>query len=156
MQLISGAIRFDRGESARWLTFALTTVALHFVWEMAQGRWFASMAPLSFWQATRLCARATIGDGVITAVAFATAAVPARSFHWPTEMRKLLLPVAIFIAIGLAVTVAYEIHALAIGQWSYTETMPTIAGIGVLPILQWLVLPIGELAAFRILWRSRV
>lgn len=154
MQLISGAIRFDRGESARWLTFALATVALHFVWEMAQGRWFASMAPLSFWQATRLCARATIGDVVITAVAFATAAVPARSLHWPAQNR-LLMPYAIFIAGGLAVTVAYEIHAVATGEWSYAETMPTIAGIGVLPILQWLVLPIAELAVFRVLWRSR-
>ena len=57
-----------------------------------------------------------------------------------------------FIAIGLAVTVAYEIHALAVGQWSYAQTMPTIAGIGVLPILQWLVIPIAELAVFRLLW----
>lgn len=67
-----------------------------------------------------------------------------------------MLPFAIFIGSGLAVTVAYEIHALAVGQWSYAETMPAIAGVGVLPILQWLLIPIAELAVFRLLWRSRV
>ncbi len=149
-------IRFDRRDFARWLTFALTVAALHFVWEMGQGRWFASMAPLSFWRATFLCARATAGDVVITAAAFAIAAAASRSFHWPTERRRSSLPFAIFIASGLAVTVAYEIHALAVGQWSYAETMPVIAGVGVLPILQWLVIPIAELAVFRLLWRSRV
>jgi hypothetical protein len=132
------------------------TAAMHFVWEMGQGGRFASMAPLSFWRATLLCARATVGDVVITAVAFAIAAATARSFHWPTERSQSLLPVAIFIAGGLAVTVAYEIHALAVGQWSYAETMPTIAGVGVFPILQWLVIPIAELAVFRLLWRSQV
>ena len=35
---------------------------MHFVWEMGQGGRFASMAPLSFWRATLLCARATAGD----------------------------------------------------------------------------------------------
>jgi membrane protease YdiL (CAAX protease family) len=149
-------IRFDRRGFTRWLTFALTTAALHFVWEMAQAGRFASMASLSFWRATRLCARATVGDVVITAIAFAIAAAAARSFHWPAEKGQSLLPFAIFIVSGLAVTVAYEIHAIAVGQWSYAETMPTIASVGVLPILQWLVIPIAELAVFRILWRSRV
>lgn len=149
-------IRFDRGEFARWLTFALTTSALHFVWEMGQGGRFASMAPLSFWRATLLCARATVGDVVITTVAFAVAVATARRLHWPTERGQSLLPAVVFIASGLAVTVAYELHALAVGRWSYAETMPTIAGIGVLPILQWLMIPIAELAVFRLLWRSRV
>jgi hypothetical protein len=148
--------RFDRRESARWLTFALTTAALHFVWEMAQGGRFASMAPLSFWRATSLCARATVGDVVITAIAFAIAAAAVRSYHWPAEKGQPLLPFAIFIASGLAVTVAYEIHAIAAGRWSYAEAMPVIAGVGVLPILQWLAIPIAELAVFRLLWRSRI
>jgi hypothetical protein len=136
--------------------FALMTVALHFVWEMGQGGWFASMDRLSFWHATLLCARATLGDVVITAVAFAIAAAAARDLHWPAENRPSWLPFAIFIATGLAVTVAYEIHALAVGEWSYAETMPTIEGVGLFPILQWLIIPIAEVAAFRLLWRSRV
>jgi hypothetical protein len=148
-------IRFDRKDSARWLTFALMTAALHFVWEMGQGGWFASTDRFSFWRATFLCARATVGDVVITAAAFAIAATAARSLHWPAENIQWF-PVAIFITSGLAVTVAYEIHALAVREWSYAQTMPTIAGVGLLPILQWLVIPITELAVFRLLWRSRV
>ena len=151
----SMATRFDRRHVGRWPTFALTTAALHFVWEMAQGGRFASIAPLSFWRATFLCARATVGDVVITAVAFALAAAAARSFYWPAQNR-LLMPLAIFIAVGVAVTVAYEIHAVAVREWSYAETMPTVGGVGLLPILQWLMIPIAEVAVFRLLWRSSV
>ena len=147
-------IRFDRKDSSRWLTFGLMTAALHFVWEMGQGGWFASMERFSFWRATGLCARAAAGDVVITVIAFAIAATAAGSLRWPAESHQSVLPFAIFIATGLAITVAYEIHAVAVGEWSYAEAMPTIAGVGVLPILQWLVIPIAELAVFRLLWRT--
>jgi hypothetical protein len=148
-------MRFDRKEYARWLTFALMTAALHFVWEMGQGGWFASMDALSFWSATFFCARATAGDVVITAVAFVIAAAAAKSLRWPAAKRSLL-PLAIFVAFGLGVTVAYEIRAVATREWTYADRMPTIVGVGLLPILQWLTIPIAEFGVFRLLWRSRV
>lgn len=136
----------------RWSAFLLVVAALHFGWEMAHSRWFASMDALPFWTATWQCARATLGDLVITAVAFMIAAATARSILWP--LKDHFLPAAaIFVATGLAITVGYEIFALSTGRWRYDETMPTVAGIGLLPLLQWLLLPLIELAAFRLLWR---
>jgi hypothetical protein len=36
-----------------------------------------------------------------------------------------------------------------VGSWRYTELMPTIFGIGLSPLLQWLILPIVMVIAHR-------
>jgi hypothetical protein len=36
---------------------------------------------------------------------------------------------------------AIERAAQSTGLWSYAETMPTVAGVGVAPALQWVVIP---------------
>jgi hypothetical protein len=136
----------------RWATFALLVFALNFGWEMTQGKWFASMQNLPFWHATLLCFRATLGDLVVTAVAFAIAAVIVKDRTWPVRGQVIIGTMA-FIAVGVAITVAYEIFALSSGKWHYDERMPTLGGLGVLPLLQWVALPVAEVMLFRVIWR---
>lgn len=50
---------------------------------------------------------------------------------------------------GFAATAVIERWATAIGRWTYSDSMPTIAGIGVSPLLQWLVIPTLLLALAR-------
>ncbi len=137
----------------RWTTFALLVFAFHFGWEMMQAGWFASMQGLTFWSATLLCLHATAGDLLITAIAFVAAALIARSAFWPVSPR-VGIAAATFIAVGLAITAAYEVFAVATGRWRYGPRMPTILGIGTLPLLQWLIVPLAELLLFRLLWRG--
>ncbi|HXI13497.1 MAG TPA: hypothetical protein VNM92_12765 [Thermoanaerobaculia bacterium] len=136
----------------RWGAFVLLVAVMHFAWELAHSPLFASMQGLPVLSATLLCARATLGDLVITAFAFVLAAVAARSFHWPAK-KRLASAAAVFVLIGIAVTAGYEIFAIRTGRWQYSESMPTIFGIGLSPLLQWLLLPLVEIAAFRFLWR---
>ncbi|MEO8378662.1 MAG: hypothetical protein ABI779_03260 [Acidobacteriota bacterium] len=136
-----------------WATFALLVFALHFGWEMTQAGWFASMQGLPFWSATLLCLHATAGDLFITAIAFVVAALVARSAYWPVSPR-VGVAAAAFIVVGLAITAAYEVFAVATGRWRYGPRMPTILGIGTLPLLQWLIVPLAELLLFRLLWRG--
>lgn len=129
--------------------------ALHFGWEMAQSRWFSSMEGLPFWRATSLCARATLGDLAITATSFALAAAVGRSLRWPVH-RQYGLPAAIFILAGLTITAGYEIFALSSGRWRYSDEMPAVGGVGLLPLLQWLLVPLVELAVMRRVWKREV
>ena len=138
----------------RWLAFALFVFALNFGWEMTQGKLFASMQGLPFWHATLRCFRATLGDLVITVVAFAVAGAVVREVAWPVG-RRVVIATAVFISVGLAVTIAYEVVALSKGEWTYDPRMPTFLGLGVLPLLQWLVLPFAEVVLFRLIWRQR-
>ena len=139
----------------RWAIFALLVFAANFAWEMMQARWFASMHGLPAWHASLLCLRATVGDFVITLVAFAVAAAVARSAVWPVGPRSGMAA-TIFVAVGIAITAGYERFALSTGQWRYDVRMPTVFGVGVLPLLQWLALPAAEAFLFRLMWRRRI
>ncbi len=138
----------------RWLAFALLVLALNFAWEMSQAPWFASMRGLPFWRATLLCARAALGDVVIAAIAFALAAAVAKILAWPVKGHVLLAAV-VFVLAGLAISAVYEGFALRSGKWRYDSRMPALFGIGVLPLLQWCLLPIAEMMLFRLMWRSK-
>ncbi|MGL1834438.1 hypothetical protein ACKVEX_12605 [Rhodocyclaceae bacterium SMB388] len=47
------------------------------------------------------------------------------------------------IASGVSYTAFSEWHNVHVaGSWAYVESMPTIVGIGVSPLLQWIVVPL--------------
>jgi len=130
---------------------ALAAYALHFAWEMGQASLFTPMDRLPFWQATGWCARAAGWDVVIGAAAYLAATVAARRFLWIRQRARL--PFAIYFAVGLGITIVIERWAVSVGRWQYHEAMPTIAGIGLSPLLQWIVVPAAIIALARWLMR---
>lgn len=138
--------------SKQWISFALLVFALHFGWEMTQAKWFVEMEHLPFWSSVIVCFRAALGDTFITAISFLVAGAVASSTSWPVGGR-LVMAAATFLVVGIAVTIGYEVFALSTGRWRYSPQMPTLFGIGLLPLLQWTVLPLIELSAFRFIWR---
>ncbi len=138
-------------ESWHWIAVILITFALHFAWEMAQHNLYLLMHSMPFWRATAFCARATAGDLVITTIAFSAAAMSGGR-HWPL-LRQRLSPTLIFLTVGILLTVGSEIYAVSTGRWAYDERMPQIFGIGLSPLLQWIVIPLLEIAAFGKIWR---
>ncbi|AGA33231.1 hypothetical protein TVNIR_1565 [Thioalkalivibrio nitratireducens DSM 14787] len=131
----------------RWLDSSATSVAviaflLHFVWEFLQVPLFADMPEMAHWDAVRFCARAALGDAVITLAAFWVVTLVYRDRHWILAPAKAAI--AGFIAVGVVITVALEWHAtVLVDRWQYAERMPTIPllGTGLAPLLQWLILP---------------
>jgi hypothetical protein len=126
------------------------SLLLNLAWEMWQVPFYEGMAEARHWDGIRICTQATLGDAVISLAAFAAVAWWAGSRNWLIAPRKREL--ALYLAVGLAVTVVLE--ALATGpldRWSYGDDMPRLPwlGTGVLPILQWLLLPLP------ILWLAR-
>ncbi len=121
---------------------ALFAFLLNFVWEMWQVPFFDGIGAGGHWQGVIICTRATLGDVAIALFAFWTVAAISRARFWllaPTGMQ-----LAVFLAIGVLVTVVFE--ALATGmldRWQYAGKMPTLPwlGTGLLPLLQWLLLP---------------
>ena len=137
----------------RLIAILLSAYAMHFAWEMAHASLFAPMDRLPFWQATAWCARAAAWDVAISVAAYLAAALAARRVLWihhPTRW-----PYAIYFAVGLAITIAIERWAIAEGRWQYREAMPTIAGIGLTPVLQWIVIPAAMVGIVRWITRKR-
>lgn len=119
----------------------LVAYALHFAWEMGQGPLFATMDRLPFRTATAWCARAAGWDVLISAAAYLAAALAARRLLWLHG--RAWWPCAVYLGVGLVITIAIEKWAIAAGRWQYQEAMPTIAGIGLSPLAQWLLVPLA-------------
>lgn len=120
---------------------ALAGWVLHFAWEMAQAGLFVEMQNLPFWAATRWCAGAAAWDVVIVAAAGAAAAITARDWRWPLSPIRVA-PLIVFLATGELITVVVEKWALRTGHWTYTAAMPVLAGVGVAPLAQWIIVPL--------------
>lgn len=124
------------------LNFAVFAFLLNFPWELLQIPFYAGMADAPHWEATKVCALATLGDAVILVVAYWTAALAARSRQWFSKPRTW--PTAVFISAGLAITLVLERLATGpLDRWQYAASMPIMPflGVGLTPLLQWLVLP---------------
>ena len=133
----------------RVVALAVVAFALHFAWEMGHAKWYATMNELPFWTATAWCARAALWDVAISSAAYLAAALAARNARWVAKPSPL--PIAVYLVLGLALTVVVERSALATGRWRYAPDMPTIAGIGLSPQLQWIVVPLLIVAAARLI-----
>lgn len=136
---------------ATWLSAAALTVVLHFTWEMAQSPFFEDFA--NGWIAgTAHCLRASLGDLVIAAMAYTAASLFVRRFDWPIAA-GWLLPGVTWIGVSEAITIAFERYAVQQGRWAYAPDMPMLFGIGLLPLAQWIVVPLVTLFLLRALVR---
>ena len=124
---------------------ALFALLLNFPWEIMQAGLFAGMANAPYAEAIEGCTQATLGDVLITLLAYGAVALAARNRRW------LLAPsgrqLAAFIGIGLSITALIEWLATNgrwVKSWTYSTSMPLLPGteIGLAPLLQWVVVPL--------------
>ncbi|ADC72135.1 conserved hypothetical protein [Thioalkalivibrio sp. K90mix] len=122
---------------------ALFAFLLNYPWEFLQVPFFDDMPTMPHWEAVVFCTRATLGDVLIALAAFWGVAALTRNRSW--ILQPTLRTVLLFVAIGVVITVGLEWHATEIDdRWQYADTMPTlpILGTGLLPLIQWLILPL--------------
>jgi hypothetical protein len=125
----------------------VATLVLHFAWEMLQAPAFEDFAE-STWEGTLRCFTAALGDVLLASGAYIIAALAFRHVAWPVR-RGWIAPAAVWIALGIFATVVFERWALSRGRWAYGPEMPLVLGIGLLPLLQWLIVPMLTLVLVR-------
>jgi hypothetical protein len=79
---------------------------------------------------------------VIALLAFWTVARVAGSRRW--ILKPSALQIIGFVAVGIAITIVLEwLSTEVLDRWTYGEAMPVvpILGTGLLPLLQWLIIP---------------
>ena len=126
------------GLSLRWWMLAAGIVlAGNAIWEMAQMPLYATSHPLLG------CLRAAVVDTALTLAAVIAArragAHDSRAF-WPTLVGLLLIVAAVI-----------EASALAGRHWAYGSAMPTLGGVGLVPLVQ-----LALLACFAVLIADRL
>jgi hypothetical protein len=120
-----------------WL---LASLVLHLAWEIGQlplyTLWHEESPAYIAWAVAHCIA----GDGLIALGTYAVTSISLRSVDWPWESPARGL--AVLGASGLAWTAFSEWrHVQNLGSWAYSEAMPTLAGIGLAPLAQWVIVP---------------
>lgn len=124
---------------------AVFAMLLNYPWEFLQVPLFAKMPGAPHWEAIKTCTRATFGDAVIMLLAFWVVSAFARSRYWVCAVPRASR-LALFVSVGVVITVTIEWLAqngLWIDGWHYSALMPVLPGLGVglSPVLQWILLP---------------
>jgi len=133
---------------------ALAFLGLNFVWELSHSRLFTNYQDASRIYHALDCLQHAVTDLLIGTGTYLVASVAFRELRWVIGSRWRW-PAATWLGLGLIVTVGIEIWATATGRWEYGEAMPIVLGIGVTPLLQWLIIPTGVLFLIRRLHRSQ-
>ena len=124
------------------VNFSIVSFLLNFLWEMWQVPFFKGLPDLPHWVGIKACTCASVGDTVITIAAFWVVAAVVRSRAWILHPRWR--DIVGFTLLGIVTTVVIERESTGpLGRWAYADHMPTlpVLGIGLLPLLQWAVLP---------------
>jgi putative flippase GtrA len=126
---------------------------LNGVWEFAQSPLYADWHnSIPYLIRTRL--HCTAGDVFILLVAFWVTSLLLRTRRWIAESH--VGGAMCFVSIGFLVTIWSEWSATGVrAAWQYSPAMPLLFGIGVAPLLQWLVVPPVVLLLTRTLTEHR-
>lgn len=140
-EIPGSAARTPASESLWRFLAALGVIAfvLHLGWEYAQCRPFFNHGKLPATATAMLVA--TLGDLVLTGIAYTGVAATTRNWAWPVQAWTPLAWASL-IGIALGLSIAIELHALAMGRWSYTELAPRLpmTPVSLVPVLQLVIL----------------
>ena len=120
-----------------WIVLALT---LNSAWEVAQLPLYGLWSDPDRGRIAAYLAHCILGDVLIATVLFFVASIILRSFDW--TMAQPWRGGALIIILGIAYTAFSEwYNVYVVKSWSYAPHMPLLGGIGVAPLLQWLIVP---------------
>jgi hypothetical protein len=135
---------FDNFTRLPELNVVVFALLLNFPWELFQVPLFEQMPSEPHWQGIMSCSRASLGDAAIMLAAYWAVAAARGNRSWIAKPDAA--GVSLFATVGVLATAIIERLALVgvwIHSWTYSAAMPVVPGIGVglLPLLQWVVLP---------------
>jgi hypothetical protein len=137
----------------RLWVWALLSLALSLAWEIAQLPLYTIWTTESATSIAYAVAHCTAGDVLIACGGFILAAFFLGDAEWPVSRPRRGATVAILY--GLTYSIYSEWHNVyVLRSWSYASNMPAIFGIGVSPLLQWVVVPLATVLIVRA-WSRR-
>ena len=130
--------------------WAALAFALHLAWEIAQVRLYTIWSTADGMSIAWALLHCSLGDVLIALVMFALAGIALRRVNWPAS--RPYTGGAIVVIGAMAFTVWSEwYNVYRVGNWGYAASMPVIFGIGLSPLLQWLIVPPVMVVAYRII-----
>lgn len=138
------------GVMARAGLWSALAFVLNLVWEIGHVRLYTIWTQADGLRIAGSLLHCSLGDVLIALSMFALAGIVLRRADWPAS--RPWTGGAIVVIGAMAFTAWSEwYNVYRAGSWGYAESMPTIFGIGLTPLLQWLILPPLMVGAYRTL-----
>ena len=128
-----------------FLRYVGATFALNLIWEIAQLPLYTIWNQGSSAALTFAVLHCTLGDVMISCLALLGSVLCLGNLQWPRE--RYVAVAAASVAAGLAYTGYSEwLNVYVRKSWAYSGLMPKVMGVGLSPLLQWLVIPTAAFA----------
>ena len=138
------------GVTARTGLWAALAFVLNLAWETAHIGLYTIWATADGITIARAVFHCTLGDVLIALAMFGLVGIVLWRADWPVS--RPCTGCAIVVIGAIAFTAWSEwYNVYRAGNWGYAADMPTIFGIGLSPLLQWLILPPLMVSAYRAL-----
>ena len=121
---------------------------LNLAWEIAHVRLYTLWMEADGLRIAWSLLHCTLGDVLIALSTFALAGIVIWRADWPASRPWTG---GVIVVIGAMAFTAWSewYNVYRAGSWGYTASMPMIFGIGLSPLLQWLILPPVMVVAYR-------
>lgn len=127
-----------------WLKWVFVSTCLNLSWELLHFPLYRISSAHAGGIPFHAVLHCTVGDAIISAIAYLGAAILLRNLSWPLTSPRL--GVFTFVVLSLAYTTYSELRNTAtFGGWGYAPAMPLFFGVGVSPLLQWVIVPLATL-----------
>lgn len=132
-------VEHKKGYRQTVIIIAATAFMLNLIWEIAQGPLYEGfeydLNHLSF------CALASVADMLMVLILYFAFILIYKDIFWTGYMG--IKRISFLILVGGSGAIFAEMWHTARGDWSYAETMPMVpfAEVGLLPVLQFALLP---------------
>ncbi len=132
----------------RLVAWAMLAALLNLLWEIVQLPLYTLWSDPDRARVVRYVLHCLAGDVLIAVTIYPLVAITFREWCWPE--RRPWSGGVLAVVLGATYTATSEwYNVYVLGSWFYTPRMPKLGGIGVSPLLQWVVVP----ALMILLWR---
>lgn len=130
--------------STMWLgtlrQYLLLVTLLNFVWEVLQLPLYTIWSDGDVPSIAVAVLHCTVGDALIAGFCLVLSLLLAGNEEWPFSRFKAVVFITILMGFGYTVFSEWR-NTTVTHNWAYTTAMPTLLGIGLAPMAQWLVIP---------------
>jgi hypothetical protein len=136
------------GQLRSIMVWVAVTFGLNLVWEVGQILFYTLWAETDLLTIANAVVHCSLGDLMIAAADFLIVAARRRRADW--FLAGVWRGGALALSLGLAYTVWSEWrNVFVLELWTYSSKMPVVDGVVLLPLLQWIVVPIASWAVLR-------
>lgn len=130
-----------------WLWIFMTGFITNLIWENAQAPLYTGYK--GFGQHFLFCLVASVIDGLVVLAFYFIISLIRRDSFWLFNLKPS--DILMLCVLGLFTAILFEKWALKSGTWNYTEEMPLIRGMGLMPVLQLAILSIISIYIVKVL-----